>query len=282
MFGDERLIMTLNEKCVCALYDEDPAVQAGAAEGYAKLLLHRILHDPAIITGLLHLYFSPSTATNPRLRQTLTYFLQAFAYSSSTNQSLLAKSTLPILQANNHTTDGTLTFNQIAGQLIELTDPARLVATTHDDESNNDNDNDKQNAHAELAEELAWAALRSAREPEGRQFASLLGKLSTVDWPIRSLKRLLFVVGQLIKVTTDRVVLTGLKKLVALLVELDDPTVLLEAEDLIDLREKMTCVEMPEKSVKPLKQTTTTSSRPIKPSTLSTVNIMEEIDDLLD
>jgi hypothetical protein len=97
------------------------------------------------------------------------------------------------------------------------------------------------------------------------------------------MKRLLFVAGQLIRVIVDRTTLTALKKMAALLVELDDPTQLLEPEDLIDLRAKLAEVDMPERPVlKPGIKTGVKSNRPVKQSNLSTVNIMDEIHDLLD
>ncbi|PJF19834.1 Nuclear condensin complex subunit 3 domain-containing protein [Paramicrosporidium saccamoebae] len=268
VFGDESILTVLNDKVVSALWDDDVSVQAAAAEGYAKLLLHRILHDSNILAGLLQLYFNTLTTDNPRLCQTLAYFLPAFAYSSVGNQVLLARSVLPVLKS--WTPDNGLSLQQVAGQLLELTDPARLSELADRTEEGN--------AHAELAEELAWAALRSPATT-GKVYAALLTRLTVADWPTRTMKRLLFVAGQLIRVIVDRTTLTALKKMVALLVELDDPTQLLEPEDLIDLRAKLAEVDMPER---PVLKVTVKNHRPVKQSNLSTVNIMDEIHDLLD
>jgi condensin complex subunit 3 len=275
VFGADELPPILDD-LIPALYDLDTSVQAVAAEGYAKLLLHRIVADVDVISGLFQLYFHPSTADNTRLRQTLTYCFQVYAFSSASNQQLIAQAFLPVLeawQAAHPTGAPNMSFSSVAGQLLELTDPARLVEHAERKEG--------LHAHAILAEELAWMALRHVGEPQGKFYAGLLTKLRIDNqWPSKALKRLLFVTGQLIRMlgAGDKTTLTAMKKIVALLVEMDDPTQLLEPEDLVDLRSRMTEISVPEKpsvGIKPKAVRTKTSA-------LSTTNIMDEITDLLD
>lgn len=257
-------------KIVDALHDRDPEVQAVAAEGYAKLLLHRVLSEVSILTGLLELYFHPESVGNARLRQALTYFLQAFAYSAGTHQILLARSTLPVLRALEGVEQVSLPL--IGAQLLELTDHERLMpeAERHSDGL----------AHAVLAEELAWEVLFSSN---AKLYGSVLCKVRIdAGWPVRSLKRLLFLMGHLIRSVTEKALLTGLKKMVAMLVELDDPTEVLSADDLVELRSRLATIQLPERPSQPTAKSTKVSSAGRQQKSLQTTNLMEEISDLLD
>ena len=66
-----------------ALYDPSMEIQCTAAEGFVRLLLHRVHRDPQILEGLFHLYFHPSTTESPRLRQCLSYFFPAFSFTAT-------------------------------------------------------------------------------------------------------------------------------------------------------------------------------------------------------
>lgn len=278
-------IITVLEKIIPALHDEDIEIQAIAAEGYAKLLLHRIISNVQVVIGLLQLYFHPATVKNARLRQALTYFFQAFAYSSAHNQALLAHAALPLLEFISRPGGGaaaplSISISQVSAQLLELTDPERLLDKAERVEG--------LHAHAIIAEELAWAALGAVSESKGKLYAQLLTKLRIDNsWPGRTLKRLLFITGQLMRIVSDKTVLTGLKKMVASLVEFDDPTQLLEPEDLIDLRARRAALFLPEARNNNPPLTTTTGAksralRTLKPLEMSTTNIMDEIGDLLE
>lgn len=249
-------------------------VQAVAAEGYAKLLLHRRVDTEGPLLGLLTLYYDPSTADNPRLRQILSYFLQAFALSSAEHQMFLAQTVLPLLDSMMHTgADANLTA--IGLQLLELTDPAKLIVGASNPSDNSDAN---ANAHTYLAEAFAWAALSTAASlpPASKLYTYLLCRLRIdASWGPLAIKRLLFVTGQLIR-ATEKTQQTSVKRLVALLVELDDPTQVLEGEELRTLRDRLATVEMVVRQA-PLVKT----SRMRNPSSLATTNVMDEISDIL-
>lgn len=280
---EEKSLVTRHlDQVLPSLYATEQEVQAVSVQGFAKLLLHRVISDAAVITGLFQLYFHPATASNPLLRQCLGYFFPAFSYSSTANQSLVAASFMPVMEtwlAAEHAHSGSaLGPLQVADQLIELTDPALLIeqAARLPD----------LHAHAMVAEHVAWAALRHWEDGKGRGrlYVQMLARLRIdSSWPPRTLKRLLFVLGQLMRLVTEKVTQTALKKVVALLVELDDPSVLLGPEDLTDLRHRLEELALPE-----IRATakSSTAARPVAPtkkatSTLAAVNMMDEIDDLL-
>lgn len=252
-----------------------------SVQGFAKLLLHHVIEDVTVITGLFQLYFHPATASNPLLRQCLSYFFPAFSYSSATNQSLVAASFVPVMEAwlaTDNDTSGALSPLQVANQLVELTDPALLIeqATRLPN----------LHAHATVSEAIAWAALLHWEDGKGRGrlYGQILARLRIDNaWPPRSLKRLLFVLGHLMRVVTEKVTQTALKKVVALLVELDDPSILLEPEDLTDLRQRLEELSLPEpRSTSRPPPTASLPKRTAATSTLTTVNMMDEINDLLD
>lgn len=268
---------------VSSLYDPEIELQALAAEGYAKLFLHRVIADGSVLIGLLQLYFHPATAENARLRQTLTYFLQAFAYSSSSNQVLLAECVVSLL-------DGLLpmqeslkiTLLQAGSQLIELCDPANLIGQAIRGDS-------AQHGHAHLAEQLAWACLGSIDEaPRLRLLCQLLNKLYlNNEWPPYSIKRLLLVLGQLIRVlpACEKIAVAGVKKLVTSLVELDDSAYQLDLDELnaIRIRLQNAFVNPPQQlpvAAPKKKYAGAAAAKP--PSQLATTNVMDEISDLLD
>lgn len=237
--GDESLVSSssdggsqkepISTQIISSLYDKDPELQAIAAEGYAKLFLHKLTTDLEVLGALFQLYVHPGTSSNNRLRQTLAYFFQAFSYSSIENQLLLAKAAFPHLRDPS-----------FVPQLVDLCDHANLVTPI---EGKN-----LESAHVYLGEACAWSALeevsRKTEPPsttkERSVYTTIISRLRIdLSWPGRSLKRLLFIVGQLIRVVTDKPTLTALKRVVAILVELDDPNMLLEKEDLDEMRGRL-------------------------------------------
>lgn len=251
-------------------------MQAVAAEGYAKLLLHRVVLDQGILTGLLQLYFAPESASNARLRQALTYFLQAFAYSAASHQLLLAQSTLSVLKSFEGQ-EG-VSGASLGAQLVELTDHQRLMPEAEKPSSDSI-------AHALLAEELAWEVLNGGN---ARLYGGILCKIRIDEaWSRRSLKRLLFLTGHLIRSVTEKGLLTGLKRMVAVLVELDDPTEVLDATDLLELRGRLATIPLPERATTTTALSLAAKSRAVsaagrQPRSLETANIMDEIADLLE
>ena len=79
------------------LEGNEPELQAIAAEGLCKLMLTRMLKNPAVLEKLIILYFDPVTAENYHLRQCLNYFMQVYFHSSHDNQVTLSKIFVPTL-----------------------------------------------------------------------------------------------------------------------------------------------------------------------------------------
>ena len=68
-----------------------PDLQAAATIAVSKLLLGRVISDTSpiiddLLKSLVIQYFDPSTAENPSVRQTLSYFLPVYSYSRRENQ----------------------------------------------------------------------------------------------------------------------------------------------------------------------------------------------------
>lgn len=251
-------------------------IQSVAVEGFAKLLLHRLIASETFLCRLLRLYYDPVTADNPRLRQILSYFLQAFALSSADHQMLLAKTVLPLLESLLQTVPDANLLT-IGMQLLELTDSAKLIPVEGRSEAMT-LAKETANAHSHLAEVLAWAALSTAasHSAASKLYTQLLCRLRIdSSWSPSAIKRLLFVAGQLIR-TTEKTQQTHVKRLVALLVELDDPTQVLEGEELRELRERLASIELV------VKQPTSKPARPRQHSALAPItNVMDEISDML-
>jgi len=233
-YGGGELFDSVLSTLSALLYDKEEELQGLAAEGFAKLMLHGLLPEAEqVLVGLFQLYFHPGTAGNPLLRQTLTYFFGAFAYSRAVNQSTVARTIVPVLEGLGD--DGTA---KVAAQLLELCDPSRLV------EQAQAAAREGRNGHGEAGEHLVLAAMRYRGSSKGRIFLQALGKLHLDrGCDLRLLKRLLVLTGHLLRSLTNGAsnssALTPLKKLIALLVELDDPTEGLPAEELAELKEKM-------------------------------------------
>jgi condensin complex subunit 3 len=66
--------------------EQEPAVQAVAVVGIAKLMLSGIVDDSTVLQNLVLVYFAPETSENQDVRQCLSYFLPVYCYSSSANQ----------------------------------------------------------------------------------------------------------------------------------------------------------------------------------------------------
>ena len=264
-----------------SLYDPDHQLQVIAVEGYSKLLLHRIINSVEVIQGLLQLYLHPSTAANVRLRQALTYFLQAFAFSRPQNQCLLAQAVVPVLKTTLSLAEHlVLTPLQLGLQLLDLCDPTHLI---------NNASTDEWHAPSVLAESLAWSAMESLEDPSQlRLFTQLLTRMPlTASWPPISLKRLLLITGQLVRVlpASEKALVAAIKKMIALLVEFDDVSLSLDPADLEQLKERLQSLHLPlisqsnqsAQSVAIKKKTTAASNKMV-----ADANIMDEITDLLE
>lgn len=67
--------------------DDSARTQAVLCIGFCKLLISGKITDPRILSSLLLIYVTPTTATNYELRQCLSYFFPVYCYSSPANQS---------------------------------------------------------------------------------------------------------------------------------------------------------------------------------------------------
>lgn len=188
-----------------ALYDPCLEIQCTAAEGFVKLLLHRVHRDHQILEGLFHLYFHPSTAESPRLRQCLSYFFSAFSFIAADNQQMVQQVTPRVLQTwiktSKHVQDA-LPLASVANQLFHLCDPANLIQDTP-----------QSNPFAAIGIELAWVALA---DPHETTLCPIIAKLGVdTDCPMDELKTLLYLSTCLLKFNPS----AALKRSVSTLVE---------------------------------------------------------------
>lgn len=223
------------DTAIRSLYDPDPAIQCISAEGFSRLLLHRVHRDPQILEGLLHLYFHPSTEAQPRLRQCLSYFLPAFALSAVDNQQLMRQvvpSVLHTWMGTVKTIDGALPLSSVAAQLLHFSDPSNLIV-----------EHQEANPFAALGMhrpamlcrlcigvELCWRALS---DPTESPLCAIIAKLP-VDASCPELRRLFYLLGVLMRFNGN----AALKKFVGLLVELGGSEAL-PAEEVAALQERV-------------------------------------------
>lgn len=73
------------------LEEDDNELQSIVCEGFCKLMLLKSLQEPLVLEALIQLYFHPAYAKNERMRQCLTFFFQVYAYHSTSNQAMIAK-----------------------------------------------------------------------------------------------------------------------------------------------------------------------------------------------
>lgn len=272
-----------------ALYDPRPTIQALAAEGFAKLLLHGILKDNGILEGLLQLAYHPQTANEPRLRQCLAYFLPAFAFSRPAHQMALASVALPLLRSydrDKQSASSGLSVADVAAQLAHLTDPDNLVKKDSHDDS--DEPADAIGPHDLLAMEALWTLIEHPTGPLTRALLNLLPRLRLPSFKPLTIKKLVFLTAQLSKIVVhDRATLPTVKKLLAGLVELDDVETVISAEDLAVMKERLSkylpvsdslaipasIARMKSASSKP--KATASDDQPVD-------NILDDLDDILE
>lgn len=77
---------------------ESSEMRGMVAEGFAKLFLMDQCHDAEMLGALLLLFFSPSTDGEVRLRQCLSVFFPAYAFSSHAHQALCARALVPAMR----------------------------------------------------------------------------------------------------------------------------------------------------------------------------------------
>lgn len=166
----------LLQQMTATLYDKDEEVQAIAAEGFAKLLLHQapLCNPLEVLEGLLTLYHLASQSHNTiagyRRTQCLAYFVQAFCFSKAENQRMLRAvmvkffaSMCALLESEDKKC--ALVFSH----LLFLADPQNLVNGNEQDEG--------EDSWEKIAVELAWATVDSANRSYSKQLSAALSKI---------------------------------------------------------------------------------------------------------
>ncbi|KAL1915094.1 uncharacterized protein VTP21DRAFT_7575 [Calcarisporiella thermophila] len=114
-----------------ALDHTHPSIQSLTVEGLSKLMLLKMLRDEVLLERMVVLFYDPATISNLQLRQCLSYFLPVYCYSAAENQACLAQVFVPaflkILKQCKQQKDATIGTLQIASQMVEWTDPQRLI-----------------------------------------------------------------------------------------------------------------------------------------------------------
>jgi len=142
-----------------------------AVEGFAKWLLLRANDDTDVLTDLIVLYFTASTQDNPRAAQCLSYFLQAFSFSSTPNQAAMAKVFLASLHQISELPkeDQIVSPLHVAQQIVEWTDSAHLVKKDSQGAQT-------ENAHVQMAFSVLLNGLNET-SPVVKVLCQALGKL---------------------------------------------------------------------------------------------------------
>ena len=80
------------------MHDEDEHIRTVAVEGFARLMLLNHVTCPSTFGQMALMYFNPMTADDQELRQCLSVFFPAFAFSSSAHASIIEAAFLPTLR----------------------------------------------------------------------------------------------------------------------------------------------------------------------------------------
>ena len=80
------------------MHDEDEHIRTIAVEGFARLMLLNHVTCPSTFGQMALMYFNPMTADDQELRQCLSVFFPAFAFSSSAHASIIEAAFLPTLR----------------------------------------------------------------------------------------------------------------------------------------------------------------------------------------
>ena len=103
-------------------------VQATAVEVLCKLMLAQVVRDEELLKVLVAAYFSPDTAGNQSLRQTLSYFLPVFCHCAAANARAMASVAVSCLHHLLAQADPDMVAPPaIAAQLLEWTDPRKTA-----------------------------------------------------------------------------------------------------------------------------------------------------------
>lgn len=162
-----------------------------ACEAASKLLLLGIL-PPAptaeILKAFVSTYFDPETATNPALRQALSYFLPVFCHSKLKNAHIMAQMAVPIISklllmreedVEEEDVDEMVGWPVITAHLAEWTDGRKVVGATElglDGKTSTSAEAEEPHIHLAIAA-LERALTSTCTKDERKPLLSLLSKL---------------------------------------------------------------------------------------------------------
>ncbi len=275
---------TALEVLTSALYDAEESIQNIAAEGFSKLFLHRVLGDEGILEGLFQLYLHP--ITSGPLKQCLSYFFQAFAFTSPANQLLICGLVGKVVgswSSNHGGARSQLQLSSVASQLSYLADPQNLLQKPSPSPSTGLNKLYAQK-HAQSAIDLCWAALSCLGDDSVKSLIGILVKVPLSPLPDEApeLKQLFFLIRQLHLYVSDKNSHNALTKVMSTVITLTGDDNTLEAELMGEMKRRLQQV-LPASVV----ANTVAVHQPKKTKTVSaslahTENIMDEITDLLE
>eukprot|EP00127_Corallochytrium_limacisporum_P000129 Clim_evm12s5 gene=Clim_evmTU12s5 len=146
--------------------DTGDELQAVAVEGFAKLFFANRVASPAIIERLMLLYFSPTTEDAIILRQCLSAFWPAYAFSSSEHQRVIGHALIPTLQvllnSPKHSPLYEINAWKVAQAFVSLTSPDNLI----DSAAAGVEDMTETSAHSDIAMAVLNHAINHSANPE--------------------------------------------------------------------------------------------------------------------
>ncbi|KAF2084653.1 hypothetical protein K490DRAFT_48598 [Saccharata proteae CBS 121410] len=205
-------------------------LSTNAALAASKLYLLNILRDANLLRILTLHYFNPESASNPGLRQALTYFLPVYCHTKKDNAIRMASVAVPVLHALMGVKESLMDEEEVgaemiglsvvAGQLADWTD-ARKGVWYSEAEARHETVEGAGDAHLIIAEEALEKALTHGTSKEERKtLLSLLSKLHVAAHSsaarLRTVSELLTeaVEGKLAADATSRNALTKLQNAV--------------------------------------------------------------------
>ena len=269
-----------------ALYDPDERIQNISSEGFAKLLLHRVVDDKLVLEGLFYLYLHPATLASSPIKQCLGYFFQAFAFISPENQlaigSLFGKILGSWIRISRKKTSGSISLSSVANQLLYLIDRGNLVQSSPRSSLEAYNE-----MFAQIAVDLSWVILNDPLDESSKSLCAIVCKL-----PLKSLtspdappllKQLLFLQMQIMKYITDKTTINTLKRFTANILQLDTQEEPLDFELINEMRAQM--IKILPTGIKANTAAAATSNTSKKTKVVNeniSGNIMDDISDILE
>lgn len=165
--------------------DDDTETQTVAAISLCKLLLAGVIKEPDLIKTLIVVYFNGSSAHNQPMRQALSYCIPVYCFSSAENQALMSSvvvdSVRRLAQIHDTVEGDMLTPTQILQQLIDWTNPNRVVQVNNRGEAVSGGGKD--DLHCDLAIEIMERLLDEDNEPAKDERKALVTSLSKLYLP---------------------------------------------------------------------------------------------------